>query len=542
MKIAIIGASGRAGSLIAKELLDRGHEVTGYVMHPEKVKDERIKVIRKSIFELSEADLKDYDVVVNAFGQFAPGLGFQYQTSTQSLIHAMKNLPEVRLLFVGGAASLYTDPEKQHMAIERIPEKFREVPSNMYAELEMLRKSDINWTFFSPAFTFDAAGPRTGSYTLGTDFIFNNDEGESYISYADYAIAMADEVEKGQFAGGHRFTAVSNRNPKAAEPEAEEKVLTRLSEELAGDDLTLVSSETLLGSEEGEPGAPEAATEEDKKPEGKEFPDVEFEGVVSQYRAPLVYELAGKSFHLILDNGEEGALIFHTGRLLTWSLVGGESWTERYECNKIDEDTYLVVFEITNSKPRTGITFILDMEQSLVTEVLAYQGTNRKYPDMVYNDFVFGAIALDNRPLPKKRHGFTDALMGTRIIWRYYANAERGIPHVYADPNYMRLPLPPEDDHSPMAEAMRANPYDEPARFIKIKENIYAASFLEQHHTERGGIGNNMLVCLDIARLKNIGRSFGLHRDHTPENYIFNAYGKWMDAGENDRYQSVYRV
>ena len=112
MKVAIIGASGRAGSLIADELIARGHEVTGLVLHPEKVKNDQIKVIEKNVFALTKEDLKDYDAVVCAFGQFAPGLGFQFQTAMMTLIHAMKELPDVRLLVVGGAASLYTDETK----------------------------------------------------------------------------------------------------------------------------------------------------------------------------------------------------------------------------------------------------------------------------------------------------------------------------------------------------------------------------------------------------------------------------------------------
>ena len=50
MKIAVIGASGKAGSLIADELIQRGHDVTGFVLHPEKVKNEKIHVVEKNIF------------------------------------------------------------------------------------------------------------------------------------------------------------------------------------------------------------------------------------------------------------------------------------------------------------------------------------------------------------------------------------------------------------------------------------------------------------------------------------------------------------
>ena len=55
----------------------------------------------------------------------------------------------------------------------------------------------MRWTFISPAADFQADGERTGAYLLGGEELILNDAGESIISYADYAIAMVDEIEKG---------------------------------------------------------------------------------------------------------------------------------------------------------------------------------------------------------------------------------------------------------------------------------------------------------------------------------------------------------
>ncbi|MBR6321700.1 MAG: NAD(P)H-binding protein, partial [Lachnospiraceae bacterium] len=172
MNIAVIGAGGRAGNLITDELILRGHDVTAIVRHPEKVKNPKAKILEKDIFELTRRDLERYQAVVCAFGQFTPGLGIQYQTSMQTLITAMKDLPQVRLLVVGGAASLYKDETMEHRVLEDIPGAFREVPGNMFEGFKLLQNSTVNWTYFSPAYTFDAKGTRTGKYKLGTDFIF----------------------------------------------------------------------------------------------------------------------------------------------------------------------------------------------------------------------------------------------------------------------------------------------------------------------------------------------------------------------------------
>ena len=65
-------------------------------------------------------------------------------------------------------------------------------------ELELLRKrNDVNWTFISPAGDFQAEGERTGKYILAGEELTLNSKGESIISYADYAIAMVDEIVKG---------------------------------------------------------------------------------------------------------------------------------------------------------------------------------------------------------------------------------------------------------------------------------------------------------------------------------------------------------
>ena len=208
MKIAVIGASGKAGRLIAEEAYIRGHEVTAVVRNPDKVDTDKYGLIVKDLFDLQVEDLEDFDIVVSAYG--APiGKEDEYVTSMQKFISIMESLPEVRFFVVGGAGSLYTDDTKTKLAYTLIPEQFAAVPIAMLKAFEELKKSKVNWTFQSPAFTFDANGPRTGKYTLGTDFLINNRQGKSYISYADFAVAMVDEMERGKIIG-KRFTAVSD--------------------------------------------------------------------------------------------------------------------------------------------------------------------------------------------------------------------------------------------------------------------------------------------------------------------------------------------
>ncbi len=223
MKIGIIGATGQQGRLITEEALRRGHEVTAIVRSAEKASSLGVPVLEKDIFDLTVEDLRPFDAVVSAFGvQAGSGLEFQYQTVGFTLAHLFEQLPEVRILFVGGAASLFTDESMKTRVIESgaIPEAWIAVPYNAWQSFMALQKSSCKWTYFSPAVTFDRNGARTGSYTLGTDYVIRNSTGESYISYADYAIAMVDEIEQGRFIR-KRFTAVSEHKAADREPASE---------------------------------------------------------------------------------------------------------------------------------------------------------------------------------------------------------------------------------------------------------------------------------------------------------------------------------
>jgi putative NADH-flavin reductase len=209
MKIGIIGANGKAGSLLVKEAVDRGHEVTAIVRNEYRNKDQHIKILKKSIFDLTTADIKSFDVIINAFGA-AQGQEHLHVEAGRALIDILKEAPATRLLVVGGAGSLFVNEEKtvRLMDTKEFPAEYKATAQNQGENLADLQKtSKIKWTFISPAAFFNPAGTRTGSYQLGKDNLILNAKGESYISYADYAIAMLDEVENPKHVN-QRFTVV----------------------------------------------------------------------------------------------------------------------------------------------------------------------------------------------------------------------------------------------------------------------------------------------------------------------------------------------
>ena len=207
MKIAVIGASGSAGSLILGEALARGYEVVAVVRDKKKL-NLAVDVLEKDVFSLEKNDLKDFDVVVNALGFFSDDTLNLHKKSTEHLLKLLQN-EKTRLIFVGGAGSLYVDNNKTQLKdTQDFPEEFYPLASAMSEALDVIRaEKNVQWTYFSPAADFDFDGEKTGEYVLGGEEFFLNEAGDSYISYKDYAKALVDEIENKKFIN-KRFTAV----------------------------------------------------------------------------------------------------------------------------------------------------------------------------------------------------------------------------------------------------------------------------------------------------------------------------------------------
>ena len=210
MKIGIIGATGKAGSLIYKEAADRGHEVTAIVRNTAKLENANVAILEKDIFDLTGSDLQAFEAVVNAIST-PPGQEHLHVEAGKSLIGAAKEANGTRLIVVGGAGSLFVDEAKTIKLMETpdFPKEYLATATNQGKNLEDLQQSEgFEWTFVSPAAFFDPEGKRTGSYQTGKDNFIVNAKGESYVSYADYAIAIVDELENPKHIN-ERFTVVA---------------------------------------------------------------------------------------------------------------------------------------------------------------------------------------------------------------------------------------------------------------------------------------------------------------------------------------------
>lgn len=197
MKIAVVCANGRAGRLIVEEAVNRGLDVTAIVRGQNKSAAK--KVIVKDIMEITKDDMKDFDVVIDAFGTWKVEDLPNHTVTSQHLCDVLSGT-NTRLLIIGGAGSLYTDKTHtlQLFKAPNFPAEYVPTATAQSNELDELRKrDDVKWTFVSPAADFQAEGERTGKYILAGEEFTLNSKGESIISYADFAVAMVDEATKG---------------------------------------------------------------------------------------------------------------------------------------------------------------------------------------------------------------------------------------------------------------------------------------------------------------------------------------------------------
>lgn len=189
MKIALIGATGNAGSRILAELVRRAHAVTAIVRNPEKVQAQPNVTAKQG--DVSDGAalsrlLAGHDAVISSVRFLA--------SDARTLVEAVRASGVKRYLVVGGAGSLEVAPGARLVDTPEFPAAHKAEALNGAEFLELLRKErELDWTFLSPSAMF-VPGERTSKFRLGTDQLLKSDKGSS-ISFEDYAVALVDELE-----------------------------------------------------------------------------------------------------------------------------------------------------------------------------------------------------------------------------------------------------------------------------------------------------------------------------------------------------------
>lgn len=201
MKIAVVGATGKAGSRIITEALSRGHTVTGICRNPDALPS------NPKLTKVKGDTEHPNNLAKLVAGHDAAVLSVRFlNNDADKLLDFAKKSTAKRLIIVGGASSLLTPDGKRLLESPNLPDAARPEATAAVKFFDTLRATKgINWTYISPSAIF-APGERTGKFRLGKDSLLVAADGKSHVSMEDFAIALVDELEKPQHEGGQRFT------------------------------------------------------------------------------------------------------------------------------------------------------------------------------------------------------------------------------------------------------------------------------------------------------------------------------------------------
>lgn len=203
MKVVLAGASGFVGKAILKELLQKGHEVTGVVRDAKNLEPQNGLVIKEmdvnNVDEFAEV-INGNDAVISAFnaGWTNPNLYEDFLKGSEAIQYAAKKSGINRLLIVGGAGSLFIDG-KQLVDSPDFPEAYKAGATAARDYLNDLKnETELDWVFVSPAMEMHpgTSGTRRGTYRTGSDNPVFDENGKSIISVEDLSVAIVDEMEK----------------------------------------------------------------------------------------------------------------------------------------------------------------------------------------------------------------------------------------------------------------------------------------------------------------------------------------------------------
>ncbi len=198
MKVVLFGATGKSGSRLLTELQSRGHQVTAVARDPSKLDVAPGTAVKKD--DLSDAAktaeiIRGADAVISAYAPPADATD-ELIGVTERQVAAVKKAGVDRLLVVGGAGGLEVAPGVTLIASGHLPAPWLPIATSHVKAFEVLKRSDVDWTYVAPAAFFEP-GQRTGKFRTGRDELISDAAGNSRISMEDYAIALVDELESG---------------------------------------------------------------------------------------------------------------------------------------------------------------------------------------------------------------------------------------------------------------------------------------------------------------------------------------------------------
>ena len=211
LKILVYGATGKIGTHVVDEALNRSHLVTAVSRDPARIKKthENLTTVKGDVLDTEsiESLAVGQDVIIVSVRGIAdkstdPNDAVQ-RVAVEKLVNILRKFGDdaPRLIHVGGAGSLEVEPGILYA--DRLPKIL--IPKNLELEiagqilaLEFLRTvEDVNWSYATPPKNF-TNGKRTGVFRIGGDQVLEDSRGRSRVSRADFAVALIEEAENNE--------------------------------------------------------------------------------------------------------------------------------------------------------------------------------------------------------------------------------------------------------------------------------------------------------------------------------------------------------
>ena len=202
MNVLLLGASGRIGQRVATELLDRDHTVTGVSRSGsvDGVDDEDFAAVAGDASDPVQVTrlAAGHDAVVSALGPGEDESPEVLPTMIDAVIEGMRRAEVDRLVWTGGAGGLSVGPDTRLVETEAFPDEWEGLARAAIDAYEILSEAeDLEWTYLAPAALIEP-DERTGEYRTADGELVADEDGDSYISMEDFAVALADELEDPQ--------------------------------------------------------------------------------------------------------------------------------------------------------------------------------------------------------------------------------------------------------------------------------------------------------------------------------------------------------
>lgn len=198
MNILLLGATGFIGSRIRKEALSREHQVTAVARDTSELETKdrlHVESADASDEDTVERLAEGHDAIVASLSPRGEGGKETYFQAIRSVLTAEQQSDAERVLIVGGAGSLKVDENTELLDTPDFPDEYRDEAEAGRRARDLAQESDANWTVLCPPIVIDA-GERTNDFRVGDDYLLTDEDGNSFISYEDFAVAVVDELEE----------------------------------------------------------------------------------------------------------------------------------------------------------------------------------------------------------------------------------------------------------------------------------------------------------------------------------------------------------